>query len=117
MWGVTQEHLGRLIEEWRMVRTAQGKEGEAGCWGVTYGQTSRVCHPEYGVPEEVWLVTMWQVLVMDATRGSLSWGACSQRVTEKGSTHISQVGHPWGVPSSGGRWCSSAGPGPWGRAW
>lgn len=56
-------------------------------------------------------------LVMDATQGTPSWGCCSQVGPEEGVTHISQAGHPCGVLSSGGRWCSSAEQGPGGHAW
>lgn len=57
------------------------------------------------------------VLGPDVTQGFPRLGTLLQGKAEKGDTHISQASHPRGVPSSGGRLCSSAGLGSVGHAW
>jgi hypothetical protein len=93
----------------RSLRHSEGRGGSAWFWGLC-----RACHlARDGTDGTAW---GWD-LVMGATQGSLDWGPCSKMGPEKGGAHISQGSHPLGVLNSGGRWCSSAGPGPSGCAW
>lgn len=89
-----------------MLRTAQGTGGS----GWMLRGTLRVIHQGYVI----------QNVVGPGRRchsGFPELGTLLQGEPEKGSTHISQASYPWGVLSSGGRWCSSAEPGTWGHAW
>lgn len=85
-----------------------------GVEGITWGHLPGVCH---SVCEGVYVSEYGWDLVMDAIQDSLGWGPYSKMGLEKGGTHISQVIHPWGMLSSGGKWCSSVGLGPLGHVW